>query len=217
MKQTALALILVSALVFTLTSSQFASLGKGNPYHFPASDSPNLNPPSIIISSPVEGPVLSSSDIWLNFTVVKPESWLIGGPYQWDGEVVYTFVGSILYIQYNLDGTEGEKVPANDTGFWQVSPSVPSRSLNFSMNLNGLSEGQHELTVYAYGQFQYYNEGAKLNDVVGNSTISFTVASSGANTPNAPTIAVTAASAPILVGLALLVYFRKRKRMPENK
>ena len=223
MKRTALTLILVSALLISaLMLTQCVNLGRGNPYHFPSSSSPDPNPPSINISSPTKSQVFDSRDIWLNFTATKPETWLVGGPYQWDGGVVYTFVGNIVSVQYNLDGVESEKIPANDTGLWEIYPSMPSRNLDISLNLAGLSEGSHELTVSAYGQYQYYNEGAHVDPIVGNSTIEFTIRLSGtANTTrqNEPlstfqaTLVVTASGASaIAIGVGLLIYFKKFKK-----
>jgi hypothetical protein len=94
--------------------------------------------------------------------------------------LVFTVNKPVNWTGYSLDGLDNVTITGNTT-------------------ISGLSNGLHNVTVYARDEFE--NTGA-------SETISFTV-----DVPF-PLVPVAAASAAIvaIVGVSLLVYFRKRKR-----
>jgi hypothetical protein len=79
---------------------------------------------------------------------------------------------------YSLDGRDNVTITGNTT-------------------LSGLSNGLHNVTVYARDEFE--NTGA-------SETISFSI-----DVPFPATLVITSAAAVAIVGLVLLVYFKKRK------
>jgi hypothetical protein len=80
---------------------------------------------------------------------------------------------------YSLDGRETVKITGNTT-------------------LSGLSNGLHNVTVYAKDEFE--NTGA-------SETISFSV-----EAPFPTTLVVASTASVAAIGVGLLVYFRRRKR-----
>ncbi len=86
-----------------------------------------------------------------------------------------------LWMGYSLDGQEAVTITGNTT-------------------LSGLSNGLHNITVYARDEFE--NTGA-------SETISFSV-----NVPFPTTFVIASAIILVVIGVALLVYFKKRKRRP---
>ena len=137
----------------------------------PLRNEPDFTPPSVSVQSPRQNEIYSSADIWLNFTVAKPETWFVYN-------VAYGCQGEIEFARYNLDGKESEDIPANDIA-WGDYRSPLDRTLNFSIYLSDLSEGEHALMVIAEGKHYHYNltlQQVLNNTVLGNSSeIRFTV------------------------------------------
>ena len=68
--------------------------------------------------------------------------------------------GILTSISYILDGTQSNKTSANDPFVLglRVYDEPPSRTLDFSVNLTGLSDGPHSLIVTAEGESLYFTE-----------------------------------------------------------
>ena len=162
-KKNLLAVALISALlVSTLIQVHVIDRAAADPAWtsiFPSS--PDTNPPSVNVSSPVEGKTYNSSSVCLNFTVAKPHTW-------WD----YWEDGLIEMARYSVDGNE-KTISVID--YW-TSP----KDRKISVNLTELSEGPHTLTVSAQGETFYYltEDPYKVLSVVLNSssiTVDFSV------------------------------------------
>jgi hypothetical protein len=157
--------LLFSAVV----GAQFQNLA--NAQFNPLPTKPDETAPSISVTSPKQNGKYNTSDIALNFTVTKPESWFASN-------VMYGVFGEVKFIQYNLDGTQNENISANDIP-WGDYETPLERTLNFSMKLSGLSEGLHTLIVGAEAASHYYSvekEEQLVNTVVGDSSeINFTI------------------------------------------
>jgi hypothetical protein len=150
MRKTALALIMTIVLFSTVFFSQTPSLVNANPVGWPWKQNSPRGYPIITVTSPWG--IYPQDNVWLNFTVTKPSKWTdLGGQLDYAGYLVdgeleffsrYTFgEDKVITIQDSLGGV------AN-----------PPLEFNFSLKLNGLSEGQHHVDLYV--------EGHVLNDGV---------------------------------------------------
>jgi hypothetical protein len=169
-KKPLLAVAFISVLLFSgIVEIQVANvvLAQFNPLR----NDPDPNPPSISVQSPKHNQIYNSTDIWLNFTVAKPETWFVYN-------VAYGCQGEIKFVRYTLDGQESANISANDIA-WGDYKSPLGRTLEFSINLTELPEGLHNLMLIAEGTYYYYNRTLQqvlTNTVVGNSSeIGFTV------------------------------------------
>jgi hypothetical protein len=121
----------------------------------------------------------------------------------------------ILQILELETDTSSQQVPLNFTinepASWMAYSLDQQTNITISGNttLTGLSEGSHNLIVYA-------------NDTAGNmvssQTIYFTIGTESVPEPFPATLVVTAsgASAATIIGIGLLVFFKKRNRQAEN-
>jgi hypothetical protein len=193
----------------------FPSLASANPYDGtpvpPAFQMPNKDPPVVTIQSPVNATTYFESDVLLNFTVTKPTSWF-------KPDVVCY----IKNITYQMD--EGQAVV-----LYTPTPPTPPSELpatdHFSVVLDGLPEGQHTLQIKVSAESQYLPNDTYYWFMVrhyplrASQTVVFTVENSPTPTPEpqqdaflqALVAAASGASATI-VGLGVLLYFKKRKR-----
>jgi len=213
MKRTASALILILALLISVVAqSQFAFLVMA--------DDANQNLPTIDVLSPIESQIYNPSDVWLNFTVNKPETWfkLATG---YDNPILITTLGQITFVRYNLDGIESANISANDAKIWTINIGPP-RKLDFSVALPALSDGQHNLTVTVYGLIYVSHTFVGSSPdilvtapvVANSSSINFAVYS-----PPGPRIepfpATSVAATAVLVAVVtvgLLLFFKKRNK-----
>jgi hypothetical protein len=122
--------VLISALLFSaIAGAQFINLGKANPI----SEIEYKTPPIISIRSPVNNYTFSVNSVLLNFTVTKPDSWLIHGGYEAQQ--------NLKSVSYQLDGEYYDEI--------SVKSSLES-PFDYSVNLTNLTDGVHALKVYAY-------------------------------------------------------------------
>jgi hypothetical protein len=122
--------VLVSALLFSaIAGTQFINLGKANPI----SEIEYKTPPIISIRLPVDNYTFSVNRVLLNFTVTKPDSWLIHGGYEAQQ--------NLKSVSYQLDGKYYDEI--------SVKSSLES-PFDYSVNLTNLTDGAHTLKVYAY-------------------------------------------------------------------
>ncbi len=140
----------------------------------PPFSSPNKATPYVEVLTLSQNQTIKIDNVAINFRVTKPASWISGPVDTWitPGYICW---GRITSIGYTLDGVQINKTSVNDpveVGL-RVYDEPPSRTLEFSFNLTGLSQGFHNLTVSAEGECLYY-EGQGQNwpasKVVGDSS-----------------------------------------------
>jgi len=138
----------------------------------PPFSTPSHQPPFIEILNLSENQIVNSNSLNVRFIVTKPSSWISGPTMTWitPGYICW---GKINYISYTLDGIQSDMISANDPtelGL-RVYSSSPSRVMDFSLNLTGLSDGVHSIRVSAEAECLYCEGHAWLsNFVVGNSS-----------------------------------------------
>jgi hypothetical protein len=182
-------------------------------------------PPAITFQSPIENQTYDCSSVWLNFTIVKPESWFLFTDEVLDEQgnpVTFTIV-NITSVSYTIDGVTNTSIPIYD--LHGLSAASPTRSLDFSINLT-LPEGMHDVkvgfeaecfyvdTVYftAENATEVWPAGVRLFDTSlssvntsGSSDIlCFSIAGSFPTT-----IVVAAVASVVVVVVVLLFYFKK--------
>ena len=140
MKRKAFALTIIFVLFVSTVALQFVSLASANfigALSLP--NEPNTTPPAIVVHSPVQNQTCNSMDLWLNFTVTKPEG----------------FFGNVVSVWYTVDGGERQNIEVHDR-FINDSDIVylPIRELNFSSNLK-LTVGVHNVKVSLEAQSFY--------------------------------------------------------------
>jgi len=228
-KVTGASFIIMALLLPATALSMFVNTVAANPVWpsgFPIT--PVKTPPTITFQSPAEDQTYDSNFVWLNFSIVKPESWFLFTDEVLDEEgnpVTFTVV-NITSVSYTIDGVTNTSIPVYDLA--RLSTASPTRSLDFSINLT-LPEGVHDVKVGFEAESFYvdtvyftaenatgaYPAGVRLFDISLSSvmvngssdTICFSVADSF------PTALVVAPIASVaVVGVGLLVYFKKRKR-----
>jgi hypothetical protein len=138
-------------LLLLLVSLSGLNLATANPV--PYQTEPSQEFPVLDIRSPKSGEVFSVTDVDLNFTVTKPESW----DFYWMGlPVIGTyFVGVYL---------DGERIQ------WYFDPQrsgFPSDT--FSTNLNGLTRGSHRAEIVIEAFVFYDNPNATRGDYLQDS------------------------------------------------
>ena len=151
MKKTALAVTLISALSFSAVAATLVvRFADANPYVI----WPEVSFPTMEVTSPAEGQSYPSSNVWLKFTVNRPEDWLYTSSLN-NGSEIYLSQGQIKFVIYSVDGVidgvadehESEKICVNDP----VNAVNPPSNFSLSFNLEGLQDGQHSVDVYAEG------------------------------------------------------------------
>ena len=206
MKKTVLALTFILTLFSAAFCTQIISLAEANPNMF-------MKPRycHITIQSPQNG-TLNSGKILMNFTVKK---WDISDVYSYfyilDGQDIQSGV-KIEEIQF-----VGEETISNDAGFPYVETTLVGQAV-----LPSLSDGAHSMTVFIG---EVLGDGAirPANVDPFSTTVSFNVDSTIQSPCPAPQETVSAPLPTTLVAtmsgvsaalacLALLVYFKKRKR-----
>ena len=211
MRKTPLALILTIVLFSTLFFSQTLSLANANPIGWPWKQEFTSGYPEITVMSPWG--IYPQDSVWLNFTVTKPSNWTNLG-------------GQLNYVAYLVDG-ERESFTSQET--WdedtvkvtvQDPLGVPNPPLefNFTLKLNGLSEGQHYVDLYVEGHVSDTLVGAnkRMDFVVRNEsppppTPSQTQDIGLKLSPPQQTAVLSGAIAVACI-ILLTIYFKKRKR-----
>jgi len=181
---------------------------------------PITTPPTIIVHSPTQNQTCNSTDVWLNFTVVKPEAWigLTEVAHDENHNPSYPIFGNVISVYYVLDGGERQSIPVHDIS--DLVEAFPKHTLDFSVNLT-LAEGAHNITVGVDGESFYvayagWAGGHMSSPVHGESElINFTVTEPelGPEPETFPTTLLAAASGASLaaVSIGLAVYLKKRK------
>ena len=166
MKKTELGLSLILILTLLLSYAVvFVDLATANPAPlFPFPKDPVTTPPSIFVYSPVQNETYNSTQVTLNFTVIKPDSWFSNGNFFGD----YVF-GNITSVYYSVDGSERQNIPMHDVDSL-INPNPPAQTLSFSTTLN-LTAGMHSIKVGVEADSYYFAQTLNLGSVVveGNS------------------------------------------------
>jgi len=154
MKRATLAIMLMSALLFSVVGAQFVSLAEANPYSFFwefVDPIPGTIPPKITITSPKNYTTYPSGN--LNFTVhvAKPETPTPTESY-------------IIYVHYYLDGT----IHRVFNNYFEPVPEVDNSTV-----LHDLSDGNHTLVVQVEGGVE--PGPYEVFFIESNSTVFFTV------------------------------------------
>ncbi len=201
--------LLISAVAGAI-SINLATANPGPLLFFPTE--PVTTQPTIIVNSPVQNQTYNSTDVWLNFTIIKPETWFAFniGAFENGTRISNTF-GNITSVYYTVDGNERQNITVHDNTYL-VDLVSPTRTLNFSTKL-ALTPEVHtiKITIEAdsYYVVNYYgSEPFSSVKVYGNSEpVRFTV-----HDESFPTVLIAVLAAVALLSAGLLVYFKKRKR-----
>jgi hypothetical protein len=225
MKRTASTLAFALALTILIAQTMLVELSRANPMpelDFPTE--PVLTPPTIVVHSPVKDQNGSPDDLWLNFTIVKPEEWIqLPGPNGGGdayGNPLYDILGNVTKVYYAVDGGERQNISLYDTPSY--FDNWPNRTLNFSTRL-ALEEGAHSIKLgfEADSYYLFINDNPapgehrySIKSVVitgASDVINFSVVEPG----TFPTVPVAAASSAAIVAVVavagLLIYYRKRR------
>jgi hypothetical protein len=130
MQMKTLTLTLILMLSFSVVIGLASvSLARANPYSIMVYKSP----PIVSIQSPQNSTAFNVNNFLLNFTVTKPEGWLIYGGFS-ARQVLISF-------DYELDEAHSNKT------YVENDLSTPT---SYSLQVTNLTEGEHSLKVYAY-------------------------------------------------------------------
>jgi hypothetical protein len=173
--------------------SQLFSSANANPnWVWPWEDTLPSTYQEVTVVSPVWGGSYSSNDVWLNITVTTP-SWLNTTHYK---------IKSIFYVVYvvNIDNPDSKKMEVRDT----LDVAGAPYSFNFSVNVAGLKDGAHTLWYRLNGVDwdHEFNPGAFID---------FTVYTLKPEPFPTSLVATASGFSAAVIGLGLLVYFKKRK------
>jgi hypothetical protein len=213
------AIALASTLMLSaIIGAYLVNLAVANPgWAIGLPDEPVTTPPTIVVNTPVQGQTFNSTNVLLNFSIVKPETWFPSEYYVEHGFGDSTF-GNITSVYFSVDNGEWQNFTVHDTDtfFTAFAP----RTLNFSNDLT-LAEGEHNLTVsldaYTVYVLRVTGDGWELPHFVVHSdseTINFTVALPEPASMPFPTLPVAVAfgASVAAVTVGSLVYWKKRRR-----
>jgi len=182
----------ISALLSSvLVGTTLVNLGRANPYIGGGYKPPpeGTQPPTISIFSPNNNTVFASNNITLAFNVTMLEE-------------RYT----LSAVYFVTDWLEGNK------SVHCLDRAAPDYL--YIKNLTGIPEGNHRITINAYAS-GYYIEGLTVysSEIRGSSSVCFSIEKQiiGKPFPTTPVAAASVATVAV-VGVGLLVYFKKRKR-----
>ena len=143
MRKTAFALMLTTVFFSIVFFSQTRSLANANPFGSPW----HWGDLKINVTSPWG--IYSQDNVWLNFTVTKPSNWTELG-------------GHLNYVAYLVDGERYSSTSQNPWDQYKVKVAIqdpvgvanPPLQFNFTLKLNGLSEGQHYVDLFVEAHVQ---------------------------------------------------------------
>jgi hypothetical protein len=132
-KLTVLVLIL-ALLVSTVAESLIVNFGVADPYEAYTYTAP----PIISIHSPVDNETFCSNNVPLNFTITKPEGWLISWSTVGNPKV---FKNKLSQVNITLDEKDYRSIDVN---------SYLSSPFSYSEDLTNLADGVHNLAIHTY-------------------------------------------------------------------
>ena len=194
MNRKASTIILIFTFLFsTIAGTLLVNLAKANPLY----ELRWANSPVISINSPSLNETFCSDEIPLNFTITKPEQyeWLVKG----GSEEIRNL---LLSVDIVLDGTLYRSIEVN---------SILSSPFSYFDTLTNLTDGAHNLTIQTVCEgWDVEVHGLWANKFIyenSSDLITFTLVEPK---PFPTTVTVSIASGAI-VGVSLLICFRKRK------
>jgi hypothetical protein len=203
MRKTEYAKMLVLALLFIVEAQVVMVLANPyGPWWAPESRYPDWGYPEIAVTSPVQNGTYPQNNVWLNLTVTKPSNWT-------------DFEGQLKYVVYLIDGNRSNFIMNNYYGATRIPIEDPLEAVNpplefsFVIKIEGLSEGNHHIDVTAEGLVKYRESDVTVSGY--DDTINFIVTKESSASSTTLAAAASGASATI-IGLGVLVYFKKRKR-----
>jgi hypothetical protein len=168
MKRTASTLALALALTILIAQTMLVNLSKANPtpqLDFPTD--PVMTQPTIIVNSPLPNQGNRLNDLWLNFTIVKPDEWIQpGGQHSGtdaNGNPYYDILVNVTRVYFVMDDGERQYIPVHDISHLQ--DAFPERVLNFSTRLT-LAEGVHSVKVGFEAESFYRDTSVEPNSLV---------------------------------------------------
>jgi hypothetical protein len=219
MKRTALALTLISAIMFlAVAGTQFVDVTLANP-SLPLStypETPDTNPPSITIQMPEHNKTYNGNTVPYSITIEKSSSWF-------ENDTIH---GTLRSVGYILDGKENVTIADSQTSFLPDFQSE-TRTIRLRGNFSGLSEGSHTIQVWVNSVSIYHPSDTPqnfygwwaavadypldtLSDIVNFSKTNLVVEPEPEPFPTSWVVAATAVIA--IVAAAVLVYFKKVKK-----
>jgi hypothetical protein len=163
MRKTALALIFISALLFSAVNLTYlGNLVTADPYLYLGDlpPDPYTKPPDLLVSSPINNTVYTSNNILFSFDVSKPVS-------PRASQTILT------YIYYEADWQQNTSF-VYDYG---VQSSYYITEFHYSQELSGIPEGKHSIVIHADGKGWYPPSGISYYgfEINGSSPITFTI------------------------------------------
>lgn len=204
---------LLSAVLETL----MVSFALANPFlfdEFPTE--PVTTPPAIVVHSPIPNENYNSNEVWLNFTIIKPDAWFKFT--NQSAQANYLTFGNITSVYFIVDNGELQNIPMKDITYF--NDVFPNKTLEFSTRVS-LIKGTHDVAVGLEADSYYDNESISYNEttymyplflssvVVNGSSevVSFTVLQE----PYPATLAVAAFGGSITGIAVFLLYYRKKR------
>lgn len=186
-------LLLISAFGLRFTSA--------NPYD---GQERYLEPPIILIQSPLNQ--THATDVVINFSIVSPESWL-STPVSFSYEIGSGLAQKLLTVTYSID----EKIYES----FSLDSNLSS-PFNYSTRLGNLSVGEHKLRIWtnATGVVRDWISDEVYSVPISSVTlVNFAIDSniSEDTSQNIGVLAVSVSSVAVVVALAFMVYWKKRK------
>jgi hypothetical protein len=147
LKRATLTKALVLALLFSaVTGAVFVNRVMANPaplFAFP--NEPVTTLPKIVVYSPVQNQRYNSTNVLLNFTIIKPKSWFaINVAHHADHSPVSETFVNISSVYFIIDGGERQNISMHDID--SLFDTEPIFNLNFSTMLP-LTAGTHTVKV----------------------------------------------------------------------
>jgi hypothetical protein len=131
-------------LLSAIAGTQLLDLGRANPVWLNgAPTEPITTPPSFYVYSPVQNETHTSTQVLLNFIIIKPEAW-----FRTTSSVPgysYAVFGNVTSVYYTVDGGERQNIPMHDLDNFYFNENPP-RTLSFSTSMD-LTGGVHSVVI----------------------------------------------------------------------
>jgi hypothetical protein len=185
-------------------------LARANP--IPWQPTPNQEKPTLAIETPENNTAYNDGGVYLNFTVTEPDSW--------NKHMIVHYIGRVASVEAYLDGNSIYHGHSN--------------SGSYSIKLNQSASGLHTINVtvlsYTYYQGPIYGNSSILSSIVSDrgpvyeypivvsDIVYFTVGQPTQSTsplpsaPEFPSWIILPLCIIVVIGVGLVVYFRKRKQ-----
>ena len=152
MKKKVLTVVFVLAPLLLVFGTQLVSVGEANPYFFFEQVPPDeyTKPPVISVFSPANNTVICKDNVHLSFSVDV-------------GESETALSAGLLIVRYKTDWV-------NNLDVFRPWMNLP---FSHEVNLTGIPEGKHNITIHAIERGEY--TGARAFNIDSNETVFFTI------------------------------------------